>query len=55
MNFSELQQQIFQQIKTKLPPEAPLVETIAEVLEVSTDSAYRRIRGEKTMSLEETY
>jgi hypothetical protein len=55
MNISELQQQLFQQVKTKLPGDSPLVETVADVLEVSTDSAYRRIRGEKTMSLEETY
>lgn len=52
---SELQLQLFQHIKNKLPPQVSLVDEMATVLDISTDSAYRRIRGEKTLSLEEVY
>jgi plasmid maintenance system antidote protein VapI len=55
MEPSELQQQVFQQIKTKLPQHLSLVDEIANILNVSTDSAYRRIRSEKALSLEEVY
>jgi plasmid maintenance system antidote protein VapI len=55
MDSAELQQQIFQQIKTKLPQHLSMVDEVANVLNVSTDSAYRRIRGEKALSLEEVY
>jgi hypothetical protein len=36
-----------------VPPNMALVDTIAEVLQISNDSAYRRIRGEKPISLDE--
>ena len=52
---SNLQIQLFQQIKIKLPPQVSLVDEMAAVLDISTDSAYRRIRGEKPLSLEEVY
>jgi hypothetical protein len=55
MSTSDLQVQIFQHIKSKLPSHISLVDEMAQVLEVSTDSAYRRIRGEKPISLEEIY
>lgn len=55
MASSELQLQIFQYIKNKLPLHLSLVDEIAAALQVSTDSAYRRIRGEKPLSLEELY
>ena len=55
MSTSELQIQIFQHIKAKLPPHISLVDELAQVMDVSTDSAYRRIRGEKPISLEEIY
>ena len=55
MESSELQQQIFQQIKSKLPQHLSMVDDVANILGVSTDSAYRRIRGEKALSLEEVY
>ena len=44
----------FQHIKNLLPSNISLVDVIAEQLNVSTDSAYRRIRGEKPISFEET-
>ncbi len=43
----------FQHIKTLLPEQFALVDTIADILDISNDSAYRRIRGEKAISLEE--
>jgi hypothetical protein len=50
-----LQQLLFQQIKAKLPENLSFVHEIAELLEISYDSAYRRIRGEKELSMEELY
>ena len=55
MGVIELQQQLFQIIKRRLASDASVVEEIAALLEMSTDSAYRRIRGEKTVTLEELY
>jgi hypothetical protein len=53
MDAKEIQQAIFQQIKSRLAPNLVLVDTVAELLNISTDSAYRRIRGEKPISLDE--
>lgn len=53
MEPDQLQQFFFQHIKSKLPTHLSFVEEIAEHLNISTDSAYRRIRGEKPISLEE--
>lgn len=55
MATSQIQLQIFQHIKAKLPSHIALVDELAVILGVSTDSAYRRIRGEKPLSLEEIY
>ncbi len=49
-----LQQAFFQRIKMQMPPHLSFVDEIAELLKVSNDSAYRRIRGEKPISFEET-
>ena len=43
----------FQQIKALLPPHLSIADEIAKVLDISTDSAYRRIRGEKPISFED--
>ena len=40
------QEFLFHRIKELLPPHASLVDTVAEILHISSDSAYRRIRGE---------
>ncbi len=48
-----IQNQFFQQIKNRLPAHLSLVDEISELLGISTDSAYRRIRGEKQLSLDE--
>lgn len=55
MNITELQQQLFQFIKTKLPPEASVADEITKLLGISSDSAYRRMRGEKQITFEELY
>jgi hypothetical protein len=44
---------LFQRIREKLPIEASLSDVVAELLHVSHDSAYRRIRGETPLVLEE--
>ena len=48
-----MQQLFFQHIRNNLPPHLSLVDEIAGLLNVSNDSAYRRIRGEKGISFEE--
>lgn len=40
-------------IRDQLPDHLSLVDEIADLLEISNDSAYRRIRGEKPLSLQE--
>ena len=53
MSAIDVQQLFFQQLKSKLPGHLALVDEIAEFLNISNDSAYRRIRGEKSISFEE--
>jgi hypothetical protein len=48
-----IQELFIQQIKDKLPPGQPLVDELAEMLNVSNDSAYRRIRGETQLAFDE--
>jgi len=47
------QLRFFQHIKALLPPHLSLVDEVADVLKISNDSAYRRIRGEKPIAFEE--
>ncbi|HJS56091.1 MAG TPA: hypothetical protein VJ765_16180 [Chitinophagaceae bacterium] len=47
------QEFLFQRIKELLPPHASVVDTVANILHVSNDSAYRRIRGETPLVLDE--
>jgi hypothetical protein len=51
---SSIQDHLFRRIKEKLPLDASLSDVVAELLHVSNDSAYRRIRGETLLVLEET-
>ncbi len=44
---------LFQRIKEMLPQHVSMVDVVSEVLHVSSDSAYRRIRGETPLVLEE--
>lgn len=55
MSTAQIQAEIFQRIKSRMPMHASMAEEIAAVLDMSTDSAYRRIRGEKPLSLEEAH
>jgi hypothetical protein len=52
-NPKDIQQQLFQQVKSALPGHVSVVDEVAELLQMSTDSAYRRIRGEKMLTLDE--
>ncbi|MCX6269529.1 MAG: hypothetical protein NTW16_19610 [Bacteroidetes bacterium] len=48
-----IQEILFQSIRSKLAPNLSFVHELSELLEISYDSAYRRIRGEKELTLEE--
>ena len=52
-NTNGVQQLFFQHIKNNLPPHLSLVDEIAQLLSISNDSAYRRIRAEKPISFDE--
>ena len=53
MESNQSQLQFFQHIRSILPDHISFVDEIAGLLDISNDSAYRRIRGEKQISLEE--
>ncbi len=53
MDTLQPQQIFFNHIKAKLPAHISLVEDVAELLNISNDSAYRRIRGEKPIGFDE--
>ncbi|WP_194778123.1 helix-turn-helix domain-containing protein [Pararhodonellum marinum] len=53
MNSHDFQHRFFQHLKSLLPSYKSLVDEISDLLEISTDSAYRRIRGEKVINLDE--
>ncbi|MEO6069998.1 MAG: hypothetical protein ABIN57_11820 [Chitinophagaceae bacterium] len=55
MTSAEIQIQIFKSIKNSLPAHLSIVDEVAAVLEVSTDSVYRRMRGEKQLSIDELF
>jgi hypothetical protein len=53
MTETDLQRELFTFIKDSLPAHISLVDTLADLLNISYDSVYRRIRGEKPISLNE--
>lgn len=53
MITSEIQQSFFSHIKEGLPRHLNLVDQLCDLLNLSSDSVYRRIRGEKPVSLSE--
>jgi hypothetical protein len=53
MTLFPIQEHLFQRIREKLPVETSLPDKVAEILFISNDSAYRRIRGETPLVLEE--
>lgn len=44
---------LMQKLKNALPPNLSFVDELADLLQVSNDSAYRRIRGETALTIEE--
>ncbi|WP_138475587.1 hypothetical protein [Dyadobacter bucti] len=48
-----VQLEFFNQIRASLPSHETLVDVVADILRVSNDSAYRRIRGETPISFDE--
>jgi hypothetical protein len=50
-----VQESFIRRLKKSLPPSVGLAEEIADILEISVDSAYRRIRGQTGLTLEEIY
>ncbi len=52
-NAIDIQNRVFEKIKELLPANTSFVDELAIVLDISNDSAYRRIRGEKLLSIEE--
>jgi hypothetical protein len=53
MPSDQAQEFLFQRIKELLPPSESLTDAVSEILHLSTDSAYRRIRNETPLVLEE--
>ena len=53
METNEIQQELFNHLKKSLPPHLSLVDELCDLLDLSADSVYRRIRGEKPISLAE--
>lgn len=48
-----IQKHFFESIRQRLPAHLSLVHEIAEILGISYDSAYRRLRGDKSLTIEE--
>ena len=48
-----VQSAFFEQVRKHLPPNVSFADALAEILTISKDSAYRRIRGETILSLDE--
>ena len=59
MNDSEknidIQKRLFEEIQKNLPEQYVLVDIVSDVLNTGLDSAYRRIRCEKLLSIKEAY
>lgn len=53
MASENVQSSFLEQVKKRLPPNVSFADEIAEILKISRDSAYRRIRGETVLSLDE--
>src|SRR5678815_999075 len=55
MDINEIQKQLFQIIKNKIPAELSVADEVGKLLNISSDSAYRRMRSEKQITFEEAY
>lgn len=54
-DIRSIQSNLFQKIKENIPPEISFIHEVAEILGISYDSAYRRVRGDKELSIEDLY
>lgn len=52
-NEFNIQIRFFNELKNKIPQNLSLVDIVSDELRISTDSAYRRIRGETSLTIEE--
>lgn len=52
-NYQEIQGTLFNKIRSTLPGNISLADELADLLQVSSDSAYRRIRGETALTIDE--
>jgi hypothetical protein len=48
-----IQTNFLEEVKKRMPPNRSYVDELAEILSISKDSAYRRIRGDTVLSLDE--
>jgi hypothetical protein len=55
MADGKLQQQLFQTIKNKIPDHLNAVDEVAKVLDITSDSTYRRMRGDTNLTLDEIH
>jgi len=53
METKQLQQELFNHVKRTLPAHLSLVDELCNLLDMSADSVYRRMRGEKPITLSE--
>src|SRR6186713_1364104 len=53
MEATELQQIFFTHLKSALPAHVSIADELCDLLGISADSAYRRLRGEKPLTLYE--
>lgn len=51
----QVQELFIRKLKESIPPSVSLAEELADLLKVSTDSAYRRLRNETEFTLKEVY
>lgn len=55
MTSEDIQFQFLERIKSILPPNASLAAELSDILDISMDSAYRRMRGDTPLSLQEAH
>jgi transcriptional regulator with XRE-family HTH domain len=53
VSTDSIQTKLLEQIRERMPSHVTLADELAELLNISRDSAYRRIRGETVLSLDE--
>lgn len=51
----KIQQELFEQIKLKIDPSMKMADVIGDILNIGSDSTYRRLRGTKELSISELF